>query len=111
MPPGLPAAGRLAIVSRNTCRIDADERLPTSLSERHVNSRASSGNPSESTIDSMTFGPPGWLTQVGISAIFKPCALRNFVTSSGRYFSTTVATSGDRMRPNPVEPTFQPIVF
>src|ERR1700756_4319528 len=108
--PGLPLGGCLAIVSRNTCSTDDDERLPTSPSERHVNSSASSGNPSDSTIASMTLGPPGWLTQAPTSETFKPCAARKFVTSSARYPSMTLATSGERTRPNPAEPMFQPIV-
>ena len=41
--PGLPAGGRLAMVSRSTCSTDADDRLPTSASDRQVSSRASSG--------------------------------------------------------------------
>ncbi len=41
--PGLPLGGRLAMVSRSTCSTDADDRLPTSASERQVNSSASSG--------------------------------------------------------------------
>src|ERR1700739_526893 len=90
--PGLPLGGCLAIVSRNTCSTDDDERLPTSPSERHVNSSASSGNPSDSTIPSMTFGPPGWLTQAPTSEMSKPCAARKFVTSSARYRSTTLET-------------------
>ena len=39
--PGLSAGGRLAMVSRSTCSTDADERLPTSASDRQVSSRAS----------------------------------------------------------------------
>src|ERR1700723_1481507 len=59
MTPGLPLGGCLAIVSRNTCSTEDDERLPTSPKERHVSSSASSGNPSDETIASITLGPPG----------------------------------------------------
>src|SRR6478672_5224779 len=80
--PGLPFGGCLAIVSRKTCNTEDDERLPTSLSERQANSRASSGRPRVAMIDSMIFGPPGWLTQVATSAMLSPCVARNSVTSS-----------------------------
>src|ERR1700739_3040810 len=109
--PGLPPGGRLAIVSRSTGSTEADDRLPTSLSERHVNSRASSGNPSDATIDSITLGPPAWLTHAPMSAMSRSCSARNRVTSSARYRSTMAGTSAERMRPNPDEPIFQPIVF
>ena len=59
MSPGLALGGGVAIVSRNTCSTDPDERFPTSLNERHVNSSASSGNSREATVESMIFGPPG----------------------------------------------------
>src|ERR1700760_997339 len=84
MTPGLPAGGCLAIVSRKTCSTDDDDRLPTSASERHVNSSAPLGKPSEPTIASMTLGPPGWLTQAPTSAVLTPKALKNPATSSAR---------------------------
>src|SRR6202020_958719 len=108
--PGLPLGGCLAIVSRRTCSTDDEERLPTSLNDRHVNSSASGGNARHETIASMTLGPPGWLTHAPMSLISTPYAASRLATSSDKYRSKTSATSGERMRPKPVEPIFHPIV-
>src|ERR1700722_15674819 len=108
--PGLPLGGCLAIVSRRTCTPDDDERLPTSLNERQVNSSASAGNPSDETIASMTLGPPGWLTHAPMSGISPPYPGGGLARAAYKYFSTTLATAGERMKPKPVDPMFHPIV-
>ena len=97
------------MVSRSTCSTDADDRLPTSLSERQVSSSASSGRPRLAVIASMTFGPPGWLTQAPTSSTFRPCARKELgdvvaqvpLDDRGHVRATAPAGIRSRRRPSP----------
>ena len=89
---GAALGGCLPMVSRSTCNTDADDRLPIQRSDRHVRSSAS-GQRERAMMDSITFGPPGWLTQAPTSGTLRPCAPRNSVTSSPRYRSMKEGTS------------------
>ena len=109
--PNEPFDGGSAIVARSMSSTETDDRFPLSRSEFLVWSRASAGRSRPCSIASITLRPPGWQTQVEISAVDNPWSARNRLTSSPTYFSVIVATSYDSTIVNPSLPISQPSTF
>ncbi len=79
------------------CSTDAEDMFPASASERRLISMALSGSLRLCWAASMTFGPPGWHTQLLMSSTVSPCSARKAVTLPPSSRSTTSGSSAVRM--------------
>ena len=108
--PGLPAGGRLAMVSRSTCSTDADDRLPTSASERQVSSSASSGR-AECRGDRLDDLRAAGVTHPGVDVVdVEAVGSQEAGDVVAEVAFDDPGTSGDSTRRNPLASTSQPIV-